>query len=68
MTEKSAEDLEELVQLDDAEEERTTDPEEYEPDATVSADTGTVFEETGEPASTPQDATAGEADDEGGAP
>jgi hypothetical protein len=68
MTEKSAEDLEELVQLDDAEEERTSDPEEYEPDATVSAETGTVFEESGEPASTPQDARVEESDDEDGAP
>ena len=67
MTEKSAEDLEELVQLDDEEEERRSDPEEYEPDATVSADTGTVFEETGEPASTPHDASGDEPDDAGGA-
>ena len=40
------------------------DPEEYEPDestAAVSPDTGTVYEGEGEPASTPQDTTTGDA-------
>lgn len=57
MTEKSADDLEELVELDDEEEARR-DPEEYEPDAPVSGDTGTEFEPTGEPAHTPHDEAA----------